>query len=217
MNYIKPTLYIMLGIGIILFAWWQDYHLWLEDHDAVLAALIQVIGLIVIGFQVNRWLADYNERKTAKLERYKLQRQIAEDLPRFTMFGIDSSIEYAVAKYVHVHSEDDQNLKGKASRDLQHFNKMRENQVYGLIGQKILCMTAYKNYKTYRLVHEMTETLLSFPKSIEEMTPSYEPTDSGLDNYKNDIRALLQPVQVNLNEIVQLMANELGEWISGKK
>ena len=184
---------------------------WLDDHRELQAALVQVVGLIVLGFIVNKWLADYNERKTASLERYKLQIQIAADFARYSLFAIENTLEQAVIEFILEHG--DVIEKRNAASDLPQIQRNRQNNIDGLIGQSLLARIAFHHEEIFPLIKEMNDMLITYLSSLREGYRKDIPKRPSILEFKEVALTKIKPIETKANEVGQLMTDEVIAWL----
>jgi len=197
------TIFLSLAIiGIVLLGWWRGWYLWLEEHDVIFAALIQVVGLLIFGFLVNKWLADYNERKTARLERYKLQQKIHTEISSLTHLCLDKAMVVVYLKYMEATGDPSVGNNLRRTRSEFHDSK---NQISVLAS---LSKYAFSS-KLIDIVFLQIDNALLNADTVEFNH------ETAVEEYNKEIMDMVNAIHSHLRELISLMGDEIASWLVG--
>ncbi len=184
--------------------------------SVVLAAVIQVLGLIGISFFANKWLSDYNERKTARLERFKIQQQIFRDFSRSVTTTIALGGKLAIYEVGWV-SADRTIADGNFdyyNRKVDEYTAIVEENLGVLNSQSSLSKYAFDNPKIAEGINGLINLATKRPRGYEEINVT-RPKDRNILNQElKKYGSIYKEKRLN---VLDLMSAEINQWMSNKK
>ena len=213
----QNTIRYLLAFVVVLIVAWLMWSSWVTSHENIMAAIIQVIGLLLVGLLANKWLADYNERKVARLERYKLQRHICENLPGLILNSVSHALEYGAAHFKEAHSYEIMGISKASDPEPENCLRILEDEIYAILGQTALCSAAFKSEQLKEDLQIVATVLLKFGKTARDIAPNYKPTAASIMKYTEALTRNLKPIYNRMDRITNTLVEELQDWIAPKK
>ncbi len=219
-NYLKYTLLIwalFLSVAAAITKEATNYPATRTMDNVVFAALIQVLGLIVISFLANKWLSDYNERKTARLERFKIQQQIIKDFCRSVTLAHAQGAKLAFYEvgWVSTTQTEVEGIFDYYNRKIDEYQAIVEENMGALVSQSMLSKYAFDSPKIAEGIDELINLAINKPHGYEEINGKRKPKD--LNKLDREIRELDSRYKAMRLNVLDLMSAEINQWMFNNK